>query len=94
MEISELISAAEAAQNNPPVTKFCAAVGIATGQYYRYLNSKSLPNDETVLRLCELAKIPPSEGLLWLNVWRSTGKVRRAYLRLAQGKPKPKDRAA
>jgi len=43
-----------------------------------------LPTDENMLKLAELAGIPPHIALLDLNVWRSKGKTQAVYKRLIQ----------
>jgi hypothetical protein len=42
------------------------------------------PTDETMINLAKIADIPLHTALLDLNIWRSTGKAKAVYQRLAE----------
>lgn len=52
-----------------------------TVSYWR--QKKAWPSDDTMLQLAELAGIEPGEALIDLNIWRSSGRARSIYQRMA-----------
>lgn len=47
-------------------------------------SGKMMLSEEKMIELCRLAEIEPSQGLLDLNYWRSTGPAKSIYKRLAE----------
>lgn len=51
--------------------KLAKAIGIAGPSLSVMFNNKTLPAEETILKLAELAGIPPEEALIDLQIWKA-----------------------
>lgn len=51
--------------------KLAKAIGIAGPSLSVMFNNKTLPAEETILKLAELADIPPEEALIDLQIWKA-----------------------
>lgn len=60
-------------------------LGIATSSMSALFQGKSLPTDETMLKLAELANMDKEAALIDLSIWRSAGnkKAQDTWLKLA-----------
>lgn len=61
-------------------------LGLTTGAISILHNGKSLPSEETMVKLAELAGLPKEEALIDLNLWRSKDKpeVQKIWQRLSK----------
>lgn len=51
--------------------KIAKEIGIAGPSLSVMMNNKTLPSEETLLKIAELADISPEEALLDLSIWRA-----------------------
>lgn len=58
-------------------------LGLAGGATNNYRTKRAWPSEETILKLAALADVPEDQALMDLNAWRSRGKTREIYERLA-----------
>lgn len=63
--------------------KLCAMLGMSDMWVHQVKKHRALPSDDTMLKLAEIAGIPPHEALLDLNILRSTGKAQAVYKKLS-----------
>jgi len=54
-------------------------MGITSASYHRLTTSQSIPSDETMIKLAELAGIDPSIALIERSLWMSNGAPKKAY---------------
>ena len=53
--------------------QLASAIGLSSASVTRLINGKSLPMDDTLLRVANLAKVSPEEALIDLSIWRNQG---------------------
>ncbi|HEY2071687.1 MAG TPA: hypothetical protein VGG48_19160 [Rhizomicrobium sp.] len=87
MDIVELLDRAAARLGVNSGRSLARALNISSGLLSRYQLKQSVPNDETMLRICALANVDPARGLLLVNMWRSKSHARAIYARLLKGLP-------
>lgn len=83
MQIDELLDAARSHSRLKSDRDLAKAAGVTKNAISQFRTKRTWPADETQLRLCHLAGIDPSIGLLWLNIWRSQGRARIVYQQLS-----------
>jgi len=81
--ITDYIDTAIARSGSKSKRKFCELLGVSSS-WIVATSRGTLPTDETMLRLAEIAGVPPHVALLDLNIWRSKGKAQAVYKRLSQ----------
>ena len=61
-------------------------LGIKSSSMSLLYNGKTLPSEETMIKLAELAGMPKEEALIDLNLWRSKDKpeLQKVWLRLSK----------
>ncbi|MBQ8347804.1 MAG: helix-turn-helix domain-containing protein [Alphaproteobacteria bacterium] len=69
--IKDYISEAQKKQGIPSNNKLASALGITPSGVSVLYKGKSLPTDETMIKLAELAGIPEEEALVDLSIWRN-----------------------
>lgn len=69
--ITDYISEAQKKQGIPSRNKLAETIGIAEPSLWAIANNKTLPAEETILKLAELAEIPAEEALLDLSIWKA-----------------------
>lgn len=89
MDISELLERASALLGVSTGRSLARRLNIPSGLLSRYALKQSIPNDETMLRICALANVPADRGLIVVNMWRSKGRVRSTYAQLLKLLPEP-----
>jgi hypothetical protein len=58
--------------------KFCALLGMSP-TWLLHTRRGTLPTDETMLKIADIAGVDPQKALLDLNIWRSQGKTKALY---------------
>jgi hypothetical protein len=81
MSLRDLIERIEEADDLATHELIAARLRVHVNTFYNWRAEKRLPNDKAMLSLSEMAGIDATEGLLLLNVWRSTGRVKAVYMR-------------
>jgi transcriptional regulator with XRE-family HTH domain len=82
MNISDLLERARANLGVSSDRALCRELDITSNSLLLYRRGIGFPNDETMLRICAAARVPAEEGLLMLNMWRSSGRATTIYARL------------
>lgn len=70
-EFQDYVFEARKKQNIYSNNKLAARIGIAGSSLSVMMNKKTLPAEETIIKLAELAEIPPEEALLDLACWKA-----------------------
>ena len=73
------------AKSDRRIAEMCG-LGANAASFWRV--GKALPSDETMVRLAKIAKINPLIALLDLNIMRSEGAARNAYIKIYNGMQK------
>ena len=69
--VQDYISEARKKQNIYSNNKLALKLGVTNGAISAIFKGKSLPAEETIIKLAELAEIPPEEALLDLACWKA-----------------------
>ena len=86
MDLNAYLDAAKAARGIPSDNQLAAALGMKRASVSHLRQGRSLPCDETMARIAELAGVDAGEALLRLNYWRARhGRARDAYRILLRG---------
>lgn len=64
--------------------ELCKLLGVSHNATNTYYNNGSLPADETMVKIAELAKIDTETALLDLAMWRTSGAAQKAYANILQ----------
>lgn len=67
----DYVSEAQKKQNLHSNNKLALELGITSAAMSALYKGKSLPSDETMIKLAELAGIPEEEALVDLSIWRA-----------------------
>lgn len=67
----DYVSEAQKKQNLHSNNKLALELGITSAAMSALYKGKSLPSDETMAKLAELAGIPEEEALVDLSIWRN-----------------------
>ncbi|MBR1945198.1 MAG: hypothetical protein IJ846_02755 [Alphaproteobacteria bacterium] len=67
----DYVSEAQKKQGIPSNNKLASALGITPSGMSVLYKGKSLPTDETMIKLADLAGIPEEEALVDLSIWRA-----------------------
>lgn len=59
------------------------SIGFKSNAVTFFRTRKSFPSDQTMIRIAELAGIDKGQALLDLNIWRTDGETRSAYMSMA-----------
>lgn len=78
-DINYYVEAAIARGNIKSQRKLSEMLGLSNNVISVYLTGKSIPSDETMMKLAAIAGIDPWVALLDLNMWRSQGAAQDAY---------------
>lgn len=70
--VQDYISEARKKQNIYSNNKLALKLGITNGAISAIFKGKSLPAEETIIKLAELAEIPPEQALLDLACWKAS----------------------
>tara|TARA_R110002074_G_scaffold67298_1_gene158522 strand:+ start:10130 stop:10429 length:300 start_codon:yes stop_codon:yes gene_type:complete len=79
MDISALLEAAIAATGATSERQLALRMELNPSALALWRRGRTLPTDENIVSLCELAGIAPEAGLMALNMWRSQGRARAIY---------------
>lgn len=81
----DYLSEARRVQNVASNNQIANLLGITKGAISALFQGKSLPTDDTMLKLAELANMDTETALLDLSIWRSAGnkKAQSTWLNLA-----------
>lgn len=71
-EFQDYVFEARKKQNIYSNNKLAARIGIAGSSLSVMMNKKTLPAEETIIKLAELAEIPPEQALLDLACWKAS----------------------
>src|ERR1700741_1112434 len=82
IELSALLDRACARLGATSDRAFCRALRWDGRSLLDYRRGTSWPDDERMVRLCDVSGISREGGLLLLNIWRSKGDTRTAYRRI------------
>lgn len=69
--IDQYLDAARSAGELPSDRQLSMAVGVNPGAVNEYRTKRAWPDDATMLKIAELAKLPTDQALIDLNIWRS-----------------------
>ena len=64
--------------------KLCALLEIAPNSITNYFNKGVYPNDKTMLKIAKLAGVNDTKALLDVNIWRSSGRCKALYSKMAE----------
>lgn len=81
---AEYLDIAKAATSAKSDSNLAMKIGVTRSSLHEWRHGKSLPSDETMLRLAKRANLNQDEALILLNFWRSNGEVKKRYERLAK----------
>ncbi len=70
-KVQDYISEARKKKGIYSNNKLASAIGLTGPAIVNIVKNKALPAEETILKLAELADIPPEEALLDLSIWRA-----------------------
>jgi hypothetical protein len=82
MDISELLARVAMRAGTSSGRSLARELDVPASLLDRYSKRLSIPNDDTMLRICAAANVAPERGLLLVNMWRSKGRARAIYARL------------
>ena len=71
MNIDNYIENAKVNTNSSSNAKLAYLLGINPGSVSQFLSNKTLPADNTILKLAALAGIPPEVALIDVSIWRN-----------------------
>ena len=83
-DINTYLDAAKERTNSPSDRKLSLLIGLAPGALNHYRTGRAHPDDDTMTKLAALAGMDPQAALLDLNIWRSEGLAKSAYIELAR----------
>ena len=63
--------------------KLAEALSIAHTSLNQYRTKRAWPSDNTMIKLAKLAGLDPTQSLLYLSAWRTTGEALELYKELA-----------
>lgn len=55
-------------------------IGVSSAAMSQFAQGESLPSEETILKLAELAGMPKEKALIDLNIWRSRNDPKRLHV--------------
>ena len=84
MDIGELLDRAKTRLRVQSERGLARALGADPSSILQWRRRQQLPTDERMVRLCIAAGVPAEHGLLYLNMWRSTGDAHTAYRVICQ----------
>jgi hypothetical protein len=84
MEIGEVLDRARAKSQLPSDRALGLHLGVDPSSFTQYRRGVVLPSDDVWVRICLAAGITAERGLLHLNIWRSRGRTRTIYRRIAK----------
>ncbi|HLY06105.1 MAG TPA: helix-turn-helix transcriptional regulator [Rhizomicrobium sp.] len=79
MEIRELLSRARERSGVSSNRKLARLIGVDHSSVSNFVSGRNHPSDATMIRISLLAGVPAGEGLLLLNMWRSSPEVAAIY---------------
>lgn len=82
MTLSDLLASARARVDRGSRRALALHLGMHPESLRQYEVGRSLPTEETIVRLCALTGLSVEEGLLNLCVWRTEGTARAVYSRM------------
>jgi transcriptional regulator with XRE-family HTH domain len=83
MTLDQMLDQAKERQNLTSDRKLAEALGKRGSYITFYRRRGNYPDNDTLLRLAELAEIDPSEALILLNIWRTkSDEAREHYTKL------------
>lgn len=82
--LSFYLSKAIEKQNLSSYNRLAQALEITSASMSHWKNEKSWPDDSSMVKLCELAGIDPTIGLMDLNAWRSPASVKTYYSKILE----------
>lgn len=82
-KLDEYIKKAMEKQGVKSKRQFCEILGVSSSATTAY-NNGSYPNDETMMKIADMAGVNPLTALLDLNIMRSKGAARQQYQRLRE----------
>lgn len=78
--VSQILSSVFAAESGLTDGRLADDLSVHKNAVRNWRHQRTLPSDQSMLLLCSRAKIEPVLGLLFLNIWRSEGRVRATYM--------------
>lgn len=84
MKFNDLFELAIAKSQAPSLNKFALKLGLSSTSIRGWNNGTSLPNDNHLITLANLAGVQPEIVLLWGSSWRTEGEACNRFERMAR----------
>jgi hypothetical protein len=84
LEIGELLERAKVRLKVQSDRALARALAVDPTSFIHWRRGDEYPTDERMIRICAAADVPVAHGLLYLNIWRSSGDARATYRVICQ----------